>query len=73
MVDDSVHEPEKDYKLRESKKKTLNLNYRETATDTVKTLLAYGYIIESPAHDIEEIIRKRLIGIYSYSVYFILY
>jgi hypothetical protein len=32
--------------------------------NTVKTLLAYGYIIEAPTHDVEELIRKRLNGIF---------
>ena len=46
---------------------TKNFKYyflnRETALNTVKTLLACGYIIEAPAHDVEEVIRKRLSGI----------
>jgi hypothetical protein len=35
---------------------------RETSLDTVKTLLAYGYIIEPPSQDIEEGVRKRTSG-----------
>ena len=32
---------------------------RETALDTVKTLLAYGYLIESPAQDAEDQMHKK--------------
>ena len=35
---------------------------RETSLDTVKTLLAYGYIIEPPSQDIEEGVRKHTSG-----------
>ena len=35
---------------------------RETSLDTVKTLLAYGYIIEPPALDLEEGVRKHTSG-----------
>lgn len=41
---------------------TIKKANRETAFDTVKTLLAYGYVIEPPSNDVEESIRKRLQG-----------
>ena len=37
-------------------------HYRETSLDTVKTLIAYGYIIEPPAQDLEEGVRKHTSG-----------
>ena len=39
--------------------KTIN---RETSLDTVKTLLAYGFIIEPPVQDFEEGLKKRKSG-----------
>jgi hypothetical protein len=41
---------------------------RETSLDTVKTLLAYGYIIEPPSQDIEEGVRKHTSGKKNYSL-----
>jgi hypothetical protein len=43
---------------------------RETASDTVKTLLAYGYQIEPPSQEFEDNLAKRASGIIIYLYYY---
>lgn len=43
---------------------------RETASDTVKTLLAYGYQIEPPSQEFEDNMAKRASGIIIYLYYY---
>ena len=43
----------------------------ETSLDTVKTLLAYGYIIEPPVQDTDEGSKKHNAG--KYSIYVIVF
>jgi hypothetical protein len=35
---------------------------RENSLDTIKTLLAYGYILEPPIEDVDENARKKASG-----------